>query len=104
MSPDNGHRKKLEMALNIERIDTRQPGAAQAIEALRAKLAPSGDVVSEAGRKKTIEVFGEPLVAGRSGSADLRRRAEARSRRRPRLHGQARWREADGRHIASAGD
>jgi histidinol dehydrogenase len=62
MSSDNGHHKKLEMALNIERIDTCQRGAAQAIEALRAKLAPSGDVVSEAGRKKTIEVFGEPLT------------------------------------------
>jgi histidinol dehydrogenase len=49
------------MPLAIQRIDTRQPGAAQAIEALRAKLAPSGDVVSDAGRRKTIEVFGEPL-------------------------------------------
>jgi histidinol dehydrogenase len=49
------------MTLKIQRIDTRQPGAVQAIEALRAKLAPSGEVVSEAGRKKTIEVFGEPL-------------------------------------------
>jgi histidinol dehydrogenase len=28
---------------------------------LRKKLAPEGNVVSEAGRKKTIEVFGEPL-------------------------------------------
>jgi histidinol dehydrogenase len=47
--------------LNIPQIDTRQPAAAAAIAALRAKLAPSGDVVSEAGRKKTIEVFGEVL-------------------------------------------
>lgn len=47
----------------MQRIDTSQPGAHQQIEALRAKLAPaSGDVVSEAGRKKTIEVFGEPLT------------------------------------------
>lgn len=45
------------------RIDTSQPDAAEKIETLRAKLAPaSGDVVSEAGRKKTIEVFGEPLA------------------------------------------
>jgi histidinol dehydrogenase len=44
------------------RIDTRTPDAQQQIATLRAKLAPSsGDVVSEAGRKKTIEVFGEPL-------------------------------------------
>ncbi len=45
------------------RIDTTQPGAAEQIAHLRAKLAPaSGDVVSEAGRRKTIEVFGEPLT------------------------------------------
>ena len=50
------------MSLNIQQIDTRKPGSAAAIAALRAKLAPSGDVVSEAGRRKTIEVFGEPLA------------------------------------------
>ena len=45
------------------RIDTSQPDARRQIDSLRAKLAPSsGDVVSEAGRKKTIEVFGEPLT------------------------------------------
>ena len=49
------------MALRIQQIDTRRPESAAAIAALRAKLAPSGDVVSEAGRRKTIEVFGEPL-------------------------------------------
>lgn len=49
------------MPLNIQQIDTRQPAAATAIDALRAKLAPSGEVVSEAGRKKTMEVFGEAL-------------------------------------------
>src|SRR6476659_7606600 len=50
------------MPLNIARIDTRQSGAQAAIERLRAKLAPSGDVVSEAGRRKTLEVFGKPLT------------------------------------------
>jgi histidinol dehydrogenase len=50
------------MPLNIPRIDTREPTAAAAIEQLRRKLAPSGDIVSEAGRKKTIEVFGVPLA------------------------------------------
>ena len=50
------------MPLAIARIDTRQAGAAEAIEQLRRKLAPTGDVVSEAGRKKTIEVFGVPLA------------------------------------------
>ena len=49
------------MALKIQQIDTRDGSAKAAIAALRAKLAPSGNVVSEAGRKKTIEVFGEPL-------------------------------------------
>lgn len=48
--------------LSIPRIDTRTPDAAAQIAALRAKLAPEGDVVSEAGRQKTIEVFGEPLT------------------------------------------
>ena len=48
-------------ALNIQRIDTRTPEAANQIAALRQKLSPAGNVVSEAGRQKTIEVFGEPL-------------------------------------------
>ncbi len=43
------------------RIDTRQPDAAEQLAALRQKLSPAGDVVSEAGRRKTMEVFGEPL-------------------------------------------
>lgn len=49
------------MSLNIPRIDTRTPDAQAAIAALRDKLAPDGNVVSEAGRQKTIDVFGEPL-------------------------------------------
>jgi histidinol dehydrogenase len=49
------------MPLAITRIDTRQEGSADQIDALRKKLAPTGDVVSEAGRKKTVEVFGVPL-------------------------------------------
>ena len=49
------------MPLAIARIDTRDPAAAAQIAALRAKLAPDGSVVSESGRRKTIEVFGEPL-------------------------------------------
>ena len=48
--------------LSIRRIDTRQPGAAEEIAQLRACLAPEGDVVSEASRKKTIEVFGQSLT------------------------------------------
>ncbi len=48
--------------LSIRRIDTSQPGAAEEISQLRACLAPDGNVVSAAGRKKTIEVFGAPLT------------------------------------------
>jgi histidinol dehydrogenase len=47
--------------LNIPRINTADPQAREQIAALRAKLATDGDVVSEAGRRKTVEVFGEPL-------------------------------------------
>jgi histidinol dehydrogenase len=50
------------MPLNIPQIDTRDPDAKAAIDQLRTKLAPTGDVVSEAGRKKTVEVFGVPLA------------------------------------------
>jgi histidinol dehydrogenase len=47
--------------LRIPRINTADAAAREEIAALRAKLATDGDVVSEAGRTKTIEVFGEPL-------------------------------------------
>lgn len=43
------------------RIDARRPEAAAEIAALGGKLATDGDVVSEAGRRKTVELFGEPL-------------------------------------------
>jgi histidinol dehydrogenase len=49
------------MALNIQRIDPRCGDARSAIMALRSKLAPSGNIVSEAGRRKTVEVFGREL-------------------------------------------
>jgi len=47
--------------LNIQWIDTRGDAAAE-IAALRRRLSPQGDVVSEAGRQRTVEVFGEPLT------------------------------------------
>jgi histidinol dehydrogenase len=50
------------MALEIQRIDTRSPEGQAAVAQLRAKLAPSGNVVSEAGRQKTVEVFGTPMA------------------------------------------
>ncbi len=47
--------------LNIRRIDSRREDIRAAMAELRAKLSPAGNVVSEAGRRRTIEVFGEPL-------------------------------------------
>jgi histidinol dehydrogenase len=47
--------------LEIQRIDARRENVTAALDALRAKLSPSGNVVSEAGRRRTMEVFGEPL-------------------------------------------
>ena len=47
--------------LNIRRIDGRREDIRTAMAELRAKLSPQGNVVSEAGRRRTIEVFGEPL-------------------------------------------
>ena len=48
--------------LAIRRIDTRRDDAAAALTELRERLSPRGNVVSEAGRRRTIEVFGEPLT------------------------------------------
>lgn len=47
--------------LNMLRVDTRDSGWRAAIDDLRRRLSPRGNVVSEAGRQRTIEVFGEPL-------------------------------------------
>ena len=47
--------------LNIRRIDGRREDIRAAMAELRAKLSPRGNVVSEAGRRRTVEVFGEPL-------------------------------------------
>lgn len=47
--------------LNILRIDTRRDDVAARLDDLRARLSPRGNVVSEAGRQRTIAVFGEPL-------------------------------------------
>jgi histidinol dehydrogenase len=38
------------------------PSARQALEALRERLSPRGDIVSEAGRARTLELFGSPLT------------------------------------------
>jgi len=47
--------------LNIQRIDTKRDNVEQALDALREKLSPRGDIVSERGRQLTIDVFGAPL-------------------------------------------
>ncbi len=47
--------------LSIRRIDARSADCRAAIDELRQRLSPRGNVVSEAGRQRTIEVFGEPL-------------------------------------------
>jgi len=47
--------------LSIPVLDCRQQNARLALDQLRDKLSPRGDIVSEAGRQRTIELFGEPL-------------------------------------------
>ena len=59
--------------------------AADALAALRAKLAADADVVSEAGRQKTVEVFGEPLSPRQVVETDLPRCSGTRHRRRARI-------------------
>lgn len=51
----------MNLPLTIPRIDARRGDVRPALDALRQKLGPSGNVVSEEGRRRTIEVFGEPL-------------------------------------------
>lgn len=50
------------MPLRILRLDTSSADAAAQLDALRQKLSPRGHIVSEAGRRKTLEVFGEALT------------------------------------------
>lgn len=47
--------------LKITRIDARTERWRDQLAELRARLSPAGNVVSEAGRRRTVEVFGEPL-------------------------------------------
>ena len=49
-------------SLKIPRFDTRESNVAKALADLRERLSPRDGVVSEAGRRRTIEVFGEPLT------------------------------------------
>ena len=51
----------MSQSLDLLRIDTRQADVRRVLAELRERLSPRGNVVSEAGRQRTIEVFGEPL-------------------------------------------
>ena len=48
--------------MNIQRIDTANGDLDELLADLRQRLSPAGDVVSEKGRQRTIEVFGQPLT------------------------------------------
>jgi histidinol dehydrogenase len=48
-------------ALNLRRIDSRCDDLRAAMTDLRRRLSPRGDVVSQEGRRRTIEIFGEAL-------------------------------------------
>jgi histidinol dehydrogenase len=48
--------------LRLTRIDTRQQNVQQALGELRERLSPRGNVVSAAGRQRTIDVFGAALT------------------------------------------
>ena len=50
--------------LKLLRIDSRRDDLVPQLDALRERLSPRGNVVSEAGRRRTIEVFGSPLSPG----------------------------------------
>ena len=47
--------------LNIVRIDSRRDDIRAAMDQLRRRLSPQGNIVSQAGKRLTVEVFGEPL-------------------------------------------
>jgi histidinol dehydrogenase len=47
--------------LNITTIDCARDDAERSLNSLRETLSPRGNVVSEAGRQRTLELFGEPL-------------------------------------------
>lgn len=51
-----------ERRLNILRIDSRREDVAAAMARLRRQLSPRGEVVSQEGRRRTVEIFGEPLT------------------------------------------
>jgi hypothetical protein len=55
-------RKDLNVTLTIPTIDCSSQDPIAALAELRRKLSPQGDIVSEAGKQRTIALFGEPLA------------------------------------------
>ena len=53
--------------IKILRIDTCRDDVQTALEKLRRQLSIQGDVVTEAGRQRTLEVFGEGLTPQQGG-------------------------------------
>ena len=51
----------MSVPLRIATIDCQRDNARELFRELRDKLSPRGEVVSEAGRQRTIELFGAPL-------------------------------------------
>ena len=51
----------IALELNITRIDIRSDDVRAALSDLKQRLSPAGNIVSEAGRQRTVAVFGEPL-------------------------------------------
>ncbi len=49
-------------SLKILRVDSRRTDVRAALAALRQALSPRGSIVSEAGRRRTLEVFGKALT------------------------------------------
>jgi len=49
-------------ALRILKIDSRREDVRAAMARLRERLSPRGDVVSQEGRRRTAEIFGQPLT------------------------------------------
>ena len=47
--------------VSIKRIDTQHDNVEQLLGELRSRLSPRGNVVSQAGKERTVAVFGEPL-------------------------------------------
>lgn len=55
-------RKNHNVTLTIPTIDCSSQDPIAALAELRRKLSPQGDIVSEAGKQRTIALFGEPLA------------------------------------------